>query len=416
MAKDQKISKDSYLLKAAVWAAFIIVLAVNRGFAVKPDATLAGSFRDGVGIIYLVHQMNDSGTGGEHGAAAMLLVLAVYLAMLVVPFVPAARELFFPRDEKELYIRMDYTKDPRYFGKSFRRIINRVLKVEDDFIEGKRWVQMPLGGDEFVILTRSRIIDADEEFSDILYVVGDMRSARGVRFKSEVYVIGRADIGPNNTIRAIACDRALSLGSGSRIIRWLDAEQEVEIESGCDLGVNCSTEGVLKLAKNCRFLRLFGKPVMTYNYIEMDYYSDTVRLERRLPEVVSTIDDIAMFVKGKITLPPYMRVDRDMIVKGDLATKEEVIIGGSLTVYGKTVIGENSYVYGNIFSEGPVEINRGAVILGNIFSQSEVLIKEGVRVGKPDVIKSVVGKKAITLGANVGIYGYILTEGKGAVV
>ena len=202
-----------------------------------------------------------------------------------------------------------------------------------------------------------------------------------------------------------------------RVIRWLDAEGEIDTGSGCDLGVNCSAEGIVKIDRNCKFLRLFGKPIVTYNYIETDYGEADVAVdERKLPEVVSTIDDIAMFVKGKITLPPYLRVDRDMIVKGDLVTKEEVVIRGSVTVYGKTVIGRESCVHGDIFPARLVTVERGATVLGNIFSQSGVYLDDGVRVGKAGGVKSVIGKREIRLAANVCIHGYVLTEGKGMVV
>jgi len=67
-----------------------------------------------------------------------------------------------------------------------------------------------------------------------------------------------------------------------------------------------------------------------------------------------------------------------------------------------------------VISDNTIIMNGNIEITGNIFSQEEIEI-EGVRVGHVGEVKSVIAKKKLTIGNNVTIYGFALTEGIGIV-
>jgi len=55
----------------------------------------------------------------------LILIFAIFITM---PFIPGIIELLRPTDDKPMFIKMGYSKDARYFGKSFRKILRNSLK------------------------------------------------------------------------------------------------------------------------------------------------------------------------------------------------------------------------------------------------------------------------------------------------
>ena len=97
----------------------------------------------------------------------------------------------------------------------------------------------------------------------------------------------------------------------------------------------------------------------------------------------------------------------------DVNIGHDAILMGDVKSYGNVVIEENATIYGNVFADGDIYINSGAKIGGNVFSQKAVYIAMQAVISRPDVIKSVVGKKKVRIEQNVTIYGYVTTEGDG---
>src|SRR6185312_14050163 len=71
------------------------------------------------------------GENRAHGSRRMMIyepyVFAAFAAVLALPGLPAALELFSPRDANALGLDPEYAMDPRYLGKSFRRKIAKPL-------------------------------------------------------------------------------------------------------------------------------------------------------------------------------------------------------------------------------------------------------------------------------------------------
>jgi cytoskeletal protein CcmA (bactofilin family) len=109
-------------------------------------------------------------------------------------------------------------------------------------------------------------------------------------------------------------------------------------------------------------------------------------------------------------------IEQDLVVKGDLNLADGVSIHGDVRCDGRAIIGRDSVIAGDLFAEGPIEILHNAVVLGNLFSQDSVQLYPGVRIGQAGRIKSIIAKKRIVVDRNVAIYGYVLTEGKGAIL
>ncbi len=317
--------------------------------------------------------------------------------LLLIPFILGILELLRPKDASSHFINMDYSKEPRYFGRSFMAILKNAIPADTDV--GLRDVK--LSRNEMVEIAQTKKTNRGESYEHILYILGDLVTDERVRFNKEIYVRSDATIGYENVLRAIACDGRLSFSSGVTIIRWADAEGEVEISDRCNLGISVSSGCGLRIGKECRFRRLYGMPIMTY-----------INKEDK-PEAS---DESLHGNKDYLMISPFTKIEKDIIVKKGLIIKKDCTFMGSIKTYGNLILKGNATVFGNIFSEADIEIGRGTTVTGDIFSQGSVIIGQNVRIGDSGKVKSVIGEKGVILSDNVIIYGYVMTEGTGLVI
>lgn len=333
----------------------------------------------------------------------------LFILLFFLPFLPGILELFRREDAEPLFISMDYIRNPRYFGKAFKRLLHRATA---GFTLSPGIRDVKLSKDEKVELAHSANISAETEIKHMLYVIGEFVSASRTRFIKEVYVTDNATIGPYNIFQAFAGDLDVTVGEGTQFLRWIDADGDIRIEKGCNLGINTSSGGKLVIGSECLFRRLFGMPIVTgkhYDEVE-DKKEKHLSFSEPLPSVSS-------FVRKKDSyIPPGTIFDGNIVFTRDVLIGSGTVIKGDVKCYGKIVLQENVTIEGNIFADKDIIVGQNAKIRGHIFSQMSVYISEKTMISCSDKIKSVIGKKSISIEQGVIIYGFVTTEGEGRTV
>ncbi|MCE5194229.1 MAG: hypothetical protein LLF28_02055 [Nitrospiraceae bacterium] len=330
---------------------------------------------------------------------SIMLIFIGFFILIMIPFIPGIIEMLRPKDSDPLFIKMDYTKDPRYFGTAFKSLLKESLS---DLKEGNKDVR--LSKDEVVKISSSENIKRNTEVSTIIYFLGKLESEDNVKFDKEIYVADSVEIGANGIVRAIACDRDISLSENVNVIRWLDAEGKITAENGCDLGISSSCSKEFRIADNCRFKRILGSPVITFR--KSNGRMSVSNKERH----AILVDDEKCTV-----IPENTETAKTIIIKQDLLIKDNCIFRESVKAYGNIIIGKNVQISGNLFSEKSIDILEGSQIKGNVFSQGHIQIRNNVEIGTNNKMKSVIGKKGVLIGQDVTIHGYIMTEGAGLI-
>ncbi len=375
----------------------------NRIAAKQPDLAAHPSSRSAPQVISKPRAKSTPDGANYIFAAACLL----FMILLAGPFLPAILEMIRKKDADPLFISSNYSKDPRYFGKSYKQIINRAIA---GLPAASQLSDVMLSKKESIQITQSISIPGSQEYAHLLFVQGDLTSGAGVHFKKEVYVAGDSDTGPDNIFRVLAAEGNVTLGEATRFERWLDAEGDLAAGANCHLGISAACGGSLRLGKGCSFRRLYGMPVATG--------------EIRRPPDIDSPDTQPAGPSGpasSLIRKTASRIEPESILYGNIVFLHDVHIGrhcvahGSIKCYGDITLEEHVTIHGNIFADGSIIIGRGAVISGHIFSQNETLVSEDSVISRPEVIKSVLGKKSVRLSPNVTIYGYISTEGEGTV-
>lgn len=401
------MKRSSHILwSGLVLAVCFLILGCTELPLQSPDAAALGATNT---------QSTDEPAYEHHanvlGAAVIILIFS---GMLLLPFWPGLRESLWPRDEYPLPVNMDYSKDPRHLGSSFRRILFEGLG-SNAAAPGIRTVR--LSKDETVEVQSDCRIETGLTLPHILLVQGDLQTQSRVTFRKELYVAGSASIGRRCRLRSLACDAHAMLGPKIHISRWIDANGDIRVGAGSRLGVSCSCAGRLVLDHGVEFQRLFSPQITSPDY-----------QERHLPVLpcgptpptaavqIKTIDDVTNYRRRSSLLLSGTVIEQDLVVKGDLHLADRVSIYGDVRCDGRAIIGKDSVIRGNVFAEGPVEILHNAVVFGNLFSQDSVQLHPGVRIGRAGRIKSIIAKKRIVVDRNVAICGYMLTEGKGLVL
>jgi len=333
----------------------------------------------------------------------------LFILLFFLPFLPGVIELFRKEDAEPLFISMDYIRNPRYFGKAFKRLLHRATA---GFTLSPGVRDIKLSKDEKVELAHSINISAESQINRILYVIGEFVSGGRARFTKEVYVTDNAVIGRDNILQAFAGDMDVAVGKGTQFLRWLDAEGEIRIEEGCNLGINASSGGRLIIGRECLFRRLFGMPIVTGQDYNAGEYNKEMPLS--FPETLSLP---SAFIRKKDSyIPPGTIFDGNIVFTHDVLIGSGTVIKGDIKCYGKIVLQENVIIEGNIFADKDIIVGQNARIWGHVFSQMSVYISEKTVVSCLDKIKSVIGKKSISIEQGVIIYGFVTTEGEGRTV
>lgn len=332
------------------------------------------------------------------------IIFFLFLSLLLLPFLPGILELSKKKDAEPLFIAMDYIRNPRYFSKSFKEIFKQGLEKTGD---ETGFHEIELSKNESLEICLSMDIPDEKEIHHLLYVQGDLVSGNGVYLGKEVYVTQNALLGQNNVVQAMVSEGYVSLGRGSKVRRWLDAEGDIHVGEQCNLGINISSGGKIFLGKNAVFRRVFAIPVITGDVAIPNPFEPSDIIEAAGPQKPG-------FVRQKAQLVPKgTRLHNNVIFTRKVTIGSNTLIQGDVKGYDEIVLEENVAIDGNIFADASVFIGPNARISGNVFSQNSIHISQGTVISSPSKIKSVIGKRGVYIESNVIIYGFISTEGNG---
>lgn len=336
------------------------------------------------------------------------IIFVLFILLFFLPFLPGIIEIARKKDSDPLYIAMDYIKDPRYFGHSFKRLLSQAT---NGFTTAQGVSDILLSKNERLLTTGSMDIPGAERVDHLLCIQGDLISHSNAHFGKEVFVTGDTSLGSKSIIHVLAANGNVELGEDVQIERWLDAEGDIKIGARCNLGISASSGSKLHLGKHCIFRRLYGAPITTGN----EWGNSIGDFESILPPMEPLPPELSFVRIKDHRIPPGTIMGNNIVFPQDVKIGQGSILRGNIKSYGKLVLEDNVIIDGNLIADGDIIIGLGAKISGHIFSQKTVHISRGTVISRPDTIKSVIGKKSVRIEEDVTIHGFVTTEGKGLV-
>jgi hypothetical protein len=240
----------------------------------------------------------------------------------------------------------------------------------------------------------------------LLRVLGEAEVGERARLR-DLYVQGNARLGPGVRVRALAADGDLALGPGCVVEDWIDTEATAWVGPRCDLGRSASAAKELHVSDGCTFRRLWGLPV-TVAGPAAAASAPAVR-----PDM--TIEDFVLWAGRRLTLPPGLVLERDLVVHGEVLVGAGAVIRGSLKAHGAIHLGQGAQVEANVIGRRGIHIEGGTRIGGCVYAEGDVFIGPGAQVGRPQGFKSVYSAGHVTLAPDVLVFGWVVAQRGGAV-
>ncbi len=322
----------------------------------------------------------------------LLLSLALFILVLTLPAIPSFFEVRKPKDDGRLHIMEQYVRDPRWFGRSFRHKLAPFVTEARGSSTGRAELRMRT--DEEVRWARDLDIPARERLRGI--GVGERVSVgegAGIR---DAYALEHLDVGSEVVARTLISDATMHIGRSVQILRWIDADGDIQVDAGTDLGVSASGGARVTLGERVQFERIWGAPVATR----------TPKTEPfRLEDGKATVVD-AKFV-GEL---------QSVVVHGPARVAAGTVIPAHLKVHGPVSIERGVRVGGNVISRGDVTLAETVTIGGHVFAEGDVRLGAHSRVSREGVAKTVYATGSVLIANDVEIFGWVVAEDGGNTV
>ena len=236
-------------------------------------------------------------------------------------------------------------------------------------------------------------------------------------FAKEIYSAENFIKGSNEgSLRAAYAKKRMVLSDNTIVERWVDAEETIAIYDDCDLGLSASSGHRMSIGKDCLFKRLYSQEIHIGQYPqnlkdpmkERGYKTFDTTKNPKVVRSIKTIDEDL--------LNEYGEADITVLTKYDFTVPESMVVRGDVRSEKSLRLEENVIICGNVFAEENIYISKNATVLGNVFTQGSIYVEEGVMIGHPGKIVSVIARDNIVLEKNITVFGYVSAGHGGKVV
>jgi hypothetical protein len=297
--------------------------------------------------------------------------------LLALPLTPALRELFSKRDAGPLVIRIDdgkidnFAKSLRARCQTFEPWVTEGCRNSDDpfaLMEEKLFVARQEGRwrgpaqTDFLVLCLHRT-----ELPDDLQSLG------------EFYCRGSVYCGANNIFRVLLSDEDIALQSGTRILRWVHAENDLAVGNDCILFGRASAGATITLSEGCRFERIHAPAIYSSAAApELDVRTESAAFSRLARAGVGRT-----WIHGGVQIRTGEQRGGDVVATKGVSIWERAAVFGSVKANGNAYLHCHAEVHGSLISTRRIHVASGCFIQGPVIAEQEIFIDSGTQVGLP---------------------------------
>lgn len=362
-----------------------------------------------------------------------LLLLAATAAWILLPVIPALRELLHPTDAEPLNAVGHDAGDLTVFADGFRDYLARQLpdvgRVAADLAGGvgvavatsPRATAGTLGdGTPYVQLTGDASALRDVAHTDgavprIVIADGPLTLPGGETFLLEFLARGALQGGPEAIYRALLGEGDVSLGDRSEVLRWVHAAGDLALGNGCIVHGRASALGRMLLAPGVTFTRIRAARIVAVSVNHDVAGHDMLQEPPLLPPVISgtvklptgaTRERGYTRITGDFTVPAGGTLTGALVATGRLVVGDGARIGGSVKVHGDCVLGDEVVIDGTVVSRRGVTTGARCHIRGSLAAERDVIVGAGTWIGGPNLPASVAAE-TVVLRVGVQVFGAV---------
>jgi len=342
----------------------------------------------------------------------MLPFLALFgfaLLWLLLPMLPALREIVRPTDVAPLKVVDRSSGYVAYFARNFRQYLDRQMAALPTEAQAGDYVGKLPDGTQFIRVHKSPAglsHEADAGTQNRLVVVDTPMTLQNDEiFLMEVYARAPTIGGEGSVYRAIYADRELGLGERSTVLRWAHAGGTLGVGSHSVLRGRITSDTDVVLGGNVVFERI-GAPVISVGTVRVPSPAPVGELRSwQLPPEARKIGDHYR-IDGDLQIPAGARIATSMVVTGTLAIGAGALIEGSVKAHGDIELADGVQVRGAVVARGRIMVGAAALLNGPVIAEGRIRIGHGSVVGGPD-LPATVSAPEVELMAGATVYGQI---------
>lgn len=361
-----------------------------------------------------------------------LVVLGAAAAWILLPVVPALRELWRPTDAEPLDAVGHDAGDLTVFADGFREYMARVLPPPPAgdaplpagvLADGTPFVQL---ADDLAPLAAAR--RADGTVPCVVVTTRPVALGGGDTYLLECHAHDTLYGGEGNTYRALLGERDVTLGAGSVVLRWVHAAGDLRLGAECVMYGRASSGGRLTMGPGVSFRRVRAECVAARPRQESNggmaeaaaaplpeppHLPPVVQATVRLPATARRERGYTR-VAGDLVVPPGGALLGAFVITGRLDLGDGARIGGHVKVHGDCVLGDDAVIDGALVSRRSIVLGARAHVRGPVVAERDVSLGEGSWVGSPATPASVAGD-VVTLRHGAQVYGAVSARSEGRV-
>lgn len=345
---------------------------------------------------------------------AVVVLILMTAGLVVLPLVPAIRELYLSSDSQPLTVIQQHAGEIRYFADSFRNYIS-VLKesleksthagttIRGVLSDGVHYLVM--GSDDCSVLDRN----SDGICACLIAAGIDLSVPSKTSFSQDIYAAKNFLGGEGNAYRAILGEKDIELAASSTVARWVHAVGKFIASENCDLHGRISSEVGIQLHRGCAFQRLNAPQ------IELGQVS-----ARFLPPVVNTDDtkeaiSRRFLYEGDYEIAPGEVMVGNLCVRGNLRVRTGARVLGSVKSGARLTVEPRASIEGSLVSMHELHIGKGCSVHGPIIAERRLVIEGETRCGDL-VLPTTVTAAHIEVAEGTVVFGSLWAREFGVVV
>jgi len=345
---------------------------------------------------------------------AFFVLLAFTAVWLVLPLVPALRELFRPTDVEPLTMVGRDNADIARFARNFREYLKAQLAAlggEPD-ARGEQTGKLP-DNTPFMRLARlpneiSRTSMPPGANGRLLVLDQSTVLDGGEQFRLEVWSKEDFIGGPAATYRAILGEQNVELAEKSVVLRWVHSVGPLVVGPRSSIYGRTSSDKEVHLGAGVIFERIGAPVILVGSALPRPMPTASGGKEFKAPERSRRLGD-HLRVEQDLEVPADTVIEGNLVVAGRCWLGRGVRVNGSLKVHRELTLDEGVVITGALVSRNLIKVARDSWIQGPIISEEHLILDAGTTVGTPEQ-PTTVSARTITLATGVVLCGQVMGE------
>ena len=338
-----------------------------------------------------------------------LALLGLTLLWLLLPLLPAFRELARPTDVAPLKVVDRSSGYVAYFARNFRQYLDRQMAALPGEAQVGDYVGKLPDGTQFIRVHKSPqglTHEVETGTQNRLVVVdGAMTLQDDETFLMEVYARAPMIGGAGSVYRAIYADRELGLGERSTVLRWAHAGGTMGVGSHSVLRGRITSDHAVVLGGNVVFERIGAPRISVGTGHGTPPTAASATQPFTLPEHARLVGDHYR-VEGDLEIPAGTRVTSSLVVAGTLTIGPGALVEGSVKAHRDIELADAARVRGSVVARRRVMVGDSAWIGGPVIAEERIRLGQRSVVGGPE-LPATVSAPVIELAAGATVYGQI---------